>query len=235
MIRLTGRIALNLMLAAVAAAQTGTTYNSLGGFGNVLYPGTGHAPNNPKPGGLPPGFARQLGRTAAGAPTRPARVNHTHGGGAVLVPYPVVVGNYGYGGYYDSIPAQQQSSAPTASTNSVPSVVINQTFVQERPAPAGYQPEPQEQNSGMRVYNGLQTVPQPEPARASADQPTFYLIAFNDNRIVPALGYWLEGGNLHYVTKDHTLNQVSLDLIDRDMSQQLNDQRNVEFRLPAAK
>jgi len=65
------------------------------------------------------------------------------------------------------------------------------------------------------------------------DEPTLYLIAFKDHTIVQALGYWMEGGALHYVSVEHTLNQVSLDLLDRDLSQRLNDERGVQFKLPA--
>jgi hypothetical protein len=42
----------------------------------------------------------------------------------------------------------------------------------------------------------------------------------------------MEGGNLHYVSAEHTLNQASMDLIDRTLSQRLNDERGVEFKLP---
>jgi hypothetical protein len=42
----------------------------------------------------------------------------------------------------------------------------------------------------------------------------------------------MEGATLHYVTVDHALNQVSLDLIDRDLSQRLNSERSIEFKLP---
>ena len=79
----------------------------------------------------------------------------------------------------------------------------------------------------------------PERARSASrtpansdGQPTLYLIAFKDNGIVQALGYWVEDGNLHYVSAGHTLNQVSLDLVDRELSQRLNDERSVEFKLP---
>lgn len=219
-----GLLILTLALAQVAPAQTGTTYGSRGGFGNVLYPGTGHAPNDPS-------FAQRLGSNIAGRPYGAPRVNHSHGNGAVIVPYPVIVGGYGGYGYYDGPPQQQQQqNAPQVFiTNPAPSVVINQTFLQDRaPVAVDQQPEP-EQRTGMRVYEGLKTVPQ----TPRSDKPTLYLIAFKDHRIVPALGYWLEGENLHYVTADHTLNQASLDLIDRPMSQQLNDERSVEFKLPA--
>jgi hypothetical protein len=42
----------------------------------------------------------------------------------------------------------------------------------------------------------------------------------------------MEGNTLHYVSVEHSMNQVSLDLIDRDLSQRLNDERGVEFKLP---
>jgi hypothetical protein len=68
--------------------------------------------------------------------------------------------------------------------------------------------------------------------RASAsDQPTIYLIALRDHTIVQALGYWMEGSTLHYVSAEHTLNQLSIDLVDRDLSQRLNDERGLDFRL----
>ena len=88
----------------------------------------------------------------------------------------------------------------------------------------------------MKVYQGPPVHPYPESAvtqRAAAnDQPTIYLIALRDHTIVQALGYWMEGSTLHYVSAEHTLNQLSIDLVDRDLSQRLNDERNVDFRLP---
>ena len=92
---------------------------------------------------------------------------------------------------------------------------------------------------GMKLYEGPRSglMPDPRapnrPARQSNDeQPTLYLIALKDHGIVQALGYWVEAGNLHYVSAEHSLNQVSLDLVDRDLSQRLNDERGVEFKLP---
>ena len=42
----------------------------------------------------------------------------------------------------------------------------------------------------------------------------------------------MEGSTLHYVSAEHTLNQLSIDLVDRDLSQRLNDERGLDFRLP---
>lgn len=234
---------LSLILAAGAYGQSGRTYSSIGGFGNVVYPGTGHAPNvNPGP---PPSFANRLGNNIVGArnPLGPPRVSHPGHGRTQIVPYPVIYGPgyYGYGSGYGDAPAQGYgdagSSAPIVNTNSAPSVVINQTFIPDRANPVmreyGNSPDaamqPQDQQ-GMRMYEGLKTQPQTR----SSDEPTLYLIALKDHSVVQALGYWVEGANLHYVSVEHTLNQVSLDLIDRSLSQRLNDERNVEFKLPKA-
>lgn len=224
-----------LTTAAVCFAQHGTTYSSPGGFGNVIYPGTGHAPNAPATS-----IPRRFGGGGYGYPGVIPRVNHPSHGRNGVVPYPVIVGGYGFGGYgygYDAPPPPQgyQDGGPQIVNNPAPSVVINQTFIPDRAVPMMREREPEpdpQQQSGMHVYEGLQT-PQAVAARKrSIDQPTLYLLAFKDKRIVPALGYWIEGGNLHYVSTEHSLNQASLDLIDREMSQQLNDERNVEFRLP---
>src|ERR1700692_149331 len=52
-----------LIAPAVLFGQRGPTYGSLGGYGNVLFPGTGHAPNS-----AVNTFPAQLGATVAGRP-----------------------------------------------------------------------------------------------------------------------------------------------------------------------
>jgi len=70
---------------------------------------------------------------------------------------------------------------------------------------------------------------------ANDDRPTIYLIAFKDHRIVQALGYWTDAATLHYISAEYGLNQASLVLIDRDLSQRLNDERGVAFKVPLPK
>jgi len=111
-----------------------------------------------------------------------------------------------------------------------PQVVINQNFASEiaRPVVREYVSD---SNGAIRAY---------EPPRVSAaperteENPT-YLIAFKDHTIYAALAYWVEGDTLHYVTNQNTHNQVSLDLIDRDLSNRFNRERNVDFHLPPAR
>src|SRR6266404_5471337 len=212
-----------LVLIGVVAALTaacfaqapaaGQPYGSVGGFGSVLHPGTGHPPGAfvPLP---PPLFAGRLARDVAGRQVAPASVRDGHRNGhtqGVIVPYPVYVGNYGYDPSMYANPPQ--SEAPPAYANPAPSVVINQNFIPDRAAPVVR--EYGESQSGMRMYE-YNSHPydnvEPRPARRQApdDQPTLYLIAFVDHTIVSALGYWMEGGTLHYVSAEHSLNQASL-------------------------
>ena len=63
--------------------------------------------------------------------------------------------------------------------------------------------------------------------------PTLYLIAFQDNSIRAALAYWMEGSTLRYVTLDHEQKQAPLASVDRALSERLNGERHVLFRLPS--
>jgi hypothetical protein len=232
-----------LGLCGATLAQAQGQYSSLGGFGNVLYPGTGHAPQTP-----PAAFANGFGRGVLSAPAFASHPQHRR---TLVVPYPVYYGGFSYG--YDPSQAYQPGygeQAPMVNANTAPSVVINQNFLPPQAAPQvrDYAPSDttqDQQQSGMRLYQTPPTHPYADPAQGTAaaparravsdDQPTLYLIAFKDHSIVQALGYWMEGATLHYVSAEHSLNQASMNLIDRDLSQRLNDERGVEFKLPQAR
>jgi len=212
---------------------------------SILYPGGNPAPM--PPGGVngPYFFGPGAGR---GAIPNPSAVSHPNHRRTTIVPYPVYYGGYsypyGYGNGYDPslgyAPPAGYAIDPsqTANANGLPSVVINQNFappvanpqVRDYVAPDANQD--QQQQSSMRLYQAPSV--QSAPARRD-DQPTLYLIAFKDHTIVQALGYWMEGSTLHYVSSEQSLNQVSINLVDRDLSQRLNDERGVEFKLPQAR
>jgi len=106
-----------------------------------------------------------------------------------------------------------------------PVIVINQGFQPENPNPV------------VRDYPNLPTTPEPNApstpqSRNQAYEPVLYLLAFKDNTIRAALAYWTEGDTVHYVTIDHDNKQVPLSSIDRDLSERLNRERRVAFRLP---
>lgn len=235
-----------LSFSGVVLAQGVSQSWSLGGYGSILHPGIGHTPTTP-PGGITGpyfgnGFAAGRG---LGAPIAASHPQHRR---TVIVPYPVYYGGYAYG-YDPSLgyapPQGYVDPNAGANANTAPSVVINQNYIppQANPVVRDYAPpadnDQDQQQSGLKLYQTPPTHPYADAQNAASarragngDEPTLYLIAFKDHTIVQALGYWMEGSTLHYVSAEHTLNQASMDLIDRDLSQRLNDERGVEFKLP---
>ena len=141
---------------------------------------------------------------------------------------------YGLGGYYGGSYYGDQGMAPAEpgypqQQYMGPQVIINQNFAPDvaRPIVREYVSDA---NGGIRVYGPQSQVMQPETPVAE-ESPTF-LIAFKDHTIYAAIAYWVEGDTLHYVTNQSTHNQVSLDLVDRELSDRLNRERQVDFRLP---
>ena len=62
---------------------------------------------------------------------------------------------------------------------------------------------------------------------------TYYLLAFKDHSVYSAVGYWIDGDTLHYITSGNVHNQVSLSLVDRDLTAQLNKGRGMQVTLPS--
>jgi hypothetical protein len=128
--------------------------------------------------------------------------------------------NYSAGGYY----TPDYSYTGTYSYEPSPGVMIINS------APA-YYPPPQ--------YAQAPPPPPPQPppaapqAEAAPYEPTVYSIALKDHTIVSAIAYWVLGGALHYVTRDHAMKEIALSRVDRRYSEQINRDNNVDFRLPA--
>jgi hypothetical protein len=216
-------------LAQQAPKPSSAGYTGLGptGFGtsHTGLTGTGFAaPFGPLRQGM--GYGRGTSSGGRGSGSRRQ----------LVAPIYVGVPVYG-GGYY----GQDYSDAPAyAPPQQTPGVVINQNFVPEHANPVVQEVPDSEEQSGPDVYQAPGPPPvEPGSAENSAppesDDPIIYLIAFRDRTIVPALAYWVEGNTLKYVNMDRGINQATLDLLDRDLSKRLNQQRNVEFHLPAAR
>ena len=203
-------------------------------FGNILFPGgTPIAAPAPRLGSLIPNH----GQYSGGYVSPPAYPNNSRPGGrdrTVAVPYAFPVYFNDYGGY--NYPPQQQplTIVVPQQQQTVPTVIINQTFFSgaldpnEEEAPA---------QSSVRVYKTPVRAAVPEPAKAprqaADDRATIYLIAYKDNSIHSAIGYWTEGDTLHYVTQQGTVNRISLDQVDKPLSDQLNSERKVDFQIKA--
>ena len=244
---LTAAFALGLVLAATAAAQfVGSlygrgpggyrTYGSPTGFGNILFPGTGTAPPLLSPHFRPgPSFGQRLSATILGYPshliTGPLDRRRIF---PVLIPYVVPVWT-GYA-YAPQVPGQNTVMVVNQPPQQ-PTVIINQYYTPETTRgavrDAARDEAPQPASSTLKSYQA--PVPShPEPAaRAPEAKPTIYLIAYKNHSIYPALAYWIDGDTLHYITIRGSHNRASLELIDQELSEQLNRERGVEFSLAA--
>jgi hypothetical protein len=166
----------------------------------------------------------------------------------VIAPYPVYYGGYyvpyagyGYGNGYDTAPAAAYGYDPNQDPNYAydpnsqpgPAVLINRNYAPDTVTPVlrDYtntplpEPGPDYQGPGANQTNS-------QPVVTDGSQVIF-LIAMKDHTIFPAVAYWIEGGDtLNYITTQGVHNRATLDLVDRDFSKLLNDQRRVDFALP---
>ena len=62
-----------------------------------------------------------------------------------------------------------------------------------------------------------------------------FFIALKNGSVYSAVAYWVDGEMLNYITPQGKRNQMSIDLVDRDLSVKLNEGRQVDFHLPSAK
>jgi hypothetical protein len=192
------------------------------GFGNVVFPGLGHAPV----GGNPWGNVVHPGIPSSGVSgSRRSSVYGTYA-------FPVYVGGYGYGygsgygsanGYDPGQAYQQQPNVTVVYPPAQPPVVINQ-YLGAAPPDQG---QGSDTGSNMHLYQAPSNAPE-----SSAPEGSYYLIAFKDHTIYSAVAYYVEGDTLHYFTEGNVHNQVSVSLVDRQLTEQLNRERNVDVRLP---
>lgn len=136
--------------------------------------------------------------------------------------------SYGYGGYGDQSAAVQQQPNTTVvyPPQSAPAnpVIINVGSPGQNGPPSSSAPP-------ESSYRGPEQQPQEEPAA----EATHYLIALKDHTIYSAVAYWVDGSTLHYFTTGNTHNQISVSLVDRELTERLNKGTGLEVKLPPAK
>jgi hypothetical protein len=241
-------VALAVVFVAWGFAQQPIGSNT--GFGRVIYPGTGQPPASGATGfgrvlfpgtGGPPGsplsitdtsFANRLGTTVSGQRFNGERRFRRFGQPAfgAIYAYPVYGGGYPDEGYapYGYAPQDQPNITIVNPPPQTPQVIINQNFIPEHATPVMHD-YTEDSSGGIHVYQA----PSREAAEAPAEDATdYYLIAFKDHSIYSAFAYWVEGETLHYVTAQRVHNQASLNLVDRELTEKLNRDRNMQVKLP---
>lgn len=211
-----------VIFASLAVGPLSAQYWSVGSFGNVVFPGLGHAPAGGNPWGnvvhpaTPQGAALVPGFRSYGSPSNTNRRNRA----TSIYAFPAYVGGYGYPSGYAAAPSDP---APVDSPAPQPPVVINQYFGM---APADQQPPSDAGSSNFHYYQA------PANNEVAPSEPSYYLIAFKDHTVYSAVAYYTEGDTLHYFTAGNVHNQASLSLVDRALTEQLNRAHNLDVRLP---
>jgi len=150
-------------------------------------------------------------------------------GGFGYYPY-TSYGSY-YSPYYDyAYPGGPSGStvtvvtAPAAAETSPGTIIINNSGWER------FQRRGQAEDTEVRQPSAAPQAEQRQPEARSTRSP-IYLIALNTGVIWMAVAYWSEGGNLHFVTTKGEKKQIRVGELDRPLTEQLNQERNVPFRL----
>ena len=206
-------------VATTAVGQHRGPYWSLGGFGNVLFPGTGHPPATP-PGGVtgPYFFSNGPGGHGRWAP-----------GTAILSGPETAVPEDPNGAPVQDY--KNEGTSPDASHPAQPQIIDQELIgAPNEPQPDvkyqfGCEPH-SEQAGGGRDSSVRGTI---HKSQQSCDgKPTVYLLALKDGTVLQSLGYWTRGSILYYVSVDYALNQISLILIDKGVSKRLNAEQGID-------
>jgi hypothetical protein len=243
---LNGLLLTFLFTAAVFAQNRGFSPQPFltGTFGSVLFPAGTAAlpgvqrtfPNAVFPAGMAPHLVvpfssndptrltRNFGNLNRGFYNGGFYNGQLRGLGTTVVPYavPVYVPDYGFGydnGYGNSYGYPPQQPAPQQ-----PNVIV------VYPPP----PQPVVVGGDNQLAAGPPPAAPPGVAQApeQSSEPSHYLIAFKDHSIFSVVAYWVEGDTLHYFTSPSTHNQVSLSLVDRDLTERLNREAGITVNLP---
>lgn len=223
-----------------SATTPGITRN----FGSVVFPGgspttppvrTGPALSVPPAFNFNPGNSFNRGNSFNGGNTfrRGNNGRGYRGGLAPIYAYPLYMP-----GYFDTSTPSSSDIAPMAPPEpQQPNVTV--VYPQQQPQdvrPIVIQIAPDGTAKRMETESAPQ-VYQPADAPAAAPEPDqpHYLIAFKDHTIYSAVAYWFDGDTLHYFTRGDTHNQVSVSLIDRPLTERLNRELGIEFKMPPAK
>jgi len=90
-------------------------------------------------------------------------------------------------------------------------------------------PRPRRHSRPSRIANE----PQPDVAPAPLPEAEQYVFVRRDGSLVFAVGYTWENGTLRYITPDGFRRSIGREALDLSATQQFNEQRGVNFHLPA--
>ncbi len=188
-----------------------------GGMRGGFRPGPGFG------GGVHRGFAPPSVRVGGYHGHPGFGVRGYYGGYGFRYSYPAFVGGFSWGSPWYSYPAYYPPAPPVTvvylgdpyRTETMGPVIVNRSYEPETARPVV-----------VRSYM------EERPVVENRNEPPLYLIARKDDSVIAAIAYWVDGDTLHYVDRRHEPKQIRLDEVDRGLSEQLNRERRVDFRLP---
>ena len=125
---------------------------------------------------------------------------------------------FGFGGFL---------FGPSVIVEEVPGAEPQPTIVEEEAVDA-----PPEAPRRARASRAV-SEPQPERAAAPDPDPEQFVFVRRDGGLVFAVAYTWENGTLRYVTPEGLRRSMGRDALDLDATQQFNEQRGLNFRVPA--
>ncbi len=230
-----------LLVLPVAARSGGGGHGGGGGFHGAISGGgyrgtTGGGYRGGYTGGVRGGYGYRGG--VGYRPGYYSNYRYRYYGGFAYSPWLYGYPYYGFGYGYDSYPNYDYGySYPTYGSDyygsdsygyAPPAVA----YPQQLP-PQNYYQQPPAAPARSEIheypeYSATSTL------RPAGEQPIYLIALKGQENIQAALTYWVEGGTLQYLNLQHQQKHVPLSLVDRDLSNQLNHQRNMDLRLPPA-
>jgi len=128
---------------------------------------------------------------------------------------------FGFGGFL---------FGPSVIVEEVPAAESQPVVVEEEVAD-----DPPETQRPARRARAARAVSEPPAESASAPEPDpeQYVFVRRDGGLVFAVGYTWENGTLRYVTPEGLRRSMGRDALDLNATQQFNEQRGLNFRVPA--
>jgi len=126
---------------------------------------------------------------------------------------------FGFGGFL---------FGPSVLVEEVPAAEPQPTIVEEEVADDAPPEAPRRARASRAVSD-----PQPERAAAPQPDPEQFVFVRRDGGLVFAVAYTWENGTLRYVTPEGLRRSMGRDALDLDATQQFNEQRGLNFRVPA--
>jgi len=112
-------------------------------------------------------------------------------------------------------------------------VVVEEAAAPEAPGEENAETEVAERPRHARVMQAAPAPPQVEEASAAPRQTEEFVFVRRDGTVFFAVAYAWENGVLRYVTSEGLRRSVARETLDLNATQQFNEQRGLNFRLPA--